>query len=320
VDALGVRGERLAVVAGPVGVGKTALAVHVGHQLGEAFPDGCFFVRLRNESGALRPLAEVFADLAWAIALPDRPGGAPDGRTLWQRWSARHRALVILDDVRSGSEILPLLPETGPSAVLVTARPRLAGLESAYRLRVPLFTPAEAMEFLGRVIGPGRVAAELWAAERIAAATGLLPLGLRVEADRLAWLRHVPLREHAMREERTPALLDELTAGDVSVRWRVADAVADLPAPARQALPLIAGLPRRFTLSGAAAVLHLDGEKAGHVLETLLEASVITAPDEATGADRVVYEMPVLIHQYARELAALRLTENASSGDVEPTD
>src|SRR5207248_6740561 len=38
----------IAAVVGTAGVGKTALAVHWGHQVGAAFPDGCLYVDLRG--------------------------------------------------------------------------------------------------------------------------------------------------------------------------------------------------------------------------------------------------------------------------------
>jgi DNA-binding SARP family transcriptional activator len=158
VDALTVNGERVAVVAGPVGVGKTTLAIHVAHLVGADFPDGRFLVRLRDGDGALRPVDEVLAELLWSSADASAAHGRHgDVRTLWRQWSATHRALVVVDDVRCESEIRPFLPDVGPGAVLATGPTRLAGLEPAYRLRVPPFTVEEALEFLGREIGRAHV-------------------------------------------------------------------------------------------------------------------------------------------------------------------
>jgi DNA-binding SARP family transcriptional activator len=306
-DALVSGGHRLAVVTGPLGAGKTALAVHTAHQLGRGFPDGRFFVRLRGEDGTLRPPEEIISRLLWPVMHGTPPEPEQDVRRAWQLWLAGHRALVILDDARHESEVRPLLPEAGDSAVIVTARSRLAGLESAYRLSVPPLSLAEAVEFLGRVTGPGRVAADRAAAQRIVTAAGALPLGLRLVAERLALLQHVPLREYAARLESAPALLDELTTGDVAIRPRLAQAIGELPGPASRAMARLGTLPEAiFTLDEAAAVLDGDEDTAVRVLETLLEASVITVPDAETLAHTVLYEMPVLTHAYVREISARR--------------
>jgi hypothetical protein len=57
-------------------------------------------------------------------------------------------------------------------------------------------------------------------------------------------------------------------------------------------------------LSEAAAVLDADERTAMRLLETLLEASVITVPSAEMLAHAVRYEMPPLIYAYAREAAA----------------
>jgi DNA-binding SARP family transcriptional activator len=312
-DVLVRDGHRQVVLTGPLGVGKSALAVHTAHQLDDGFPDGRFFVRLHDADGTVRPVEEILAQLMPADLAPvARPGPAiqrvrPGGCHAWQLWLARHRALVILDGAHRESDILPLLPETGDSAVIVTARCRLAGLEAAYRLVVPPFSVPEALEFLRRTIGADRVAADTRSAERIVLATGLLPLGLRVVAERLALLHHVPLREYAARMMGTPSLLDELSAGDMTILPRLAEAIGELPQPARQGVTQLGMLPGAvFTLSEAAAVLGADERTAVRVLETLLEASVITVPSAEMFAHAVRYEMSPLTYAYVREVAAAR--------------
>lgn len=307
-------GHQQVVVTGPLGVGKTALAVHAAHQLEEGFPDGRFFVRLHDADGTARPVEQVVAQLMPSELLPitrqePRVQRGPRVRAgahrTWQAWLSRHRALVILDGVRRESDILPLLPETGDSAVIVTARRRLAGLEAAYRLLVPPFSVTEALDFLRRRIGADRVAADAGSAERIVLATGLLPLGLRVVAERLALLHHVPLREYAARIAGTPAVLDELSAGDMTIRLRLEEAIGELPQPARWGVVRLGRLSGSvFVLSEAAAVLDADERTAMRVLEALLEANVITVPSTETFAHAVRYEMPPLIYAYAREAAA----------------
>ncbi|WP_225848877.1 BTAD domain-containing putative transcriptional regulator [Streptomyces sp. HPF1205] len=304
-DALARGGNRLAVVTGPLGTGKTALAVHVAHRLGDHFPDGRLFVRLRGEDGRPRPLEDVLRQLL-AAASPGRsqpPHGA-DPRWAWQLWLTGRRALVVVDDARRESEVRPLLPEVGESAVVVTARPRLIGLEGAYRLCLPSFTEQEAVEFLARVIGADRVGSDRESAGRVVTAAGLLPLGVRLVADRLAFLRHVPLREYGARVADTRALLDELCGGDPAVRARLAHSLGDLPEAARLAVLRLGMLAQPvFTLAQAAGVLRSDPDAVVRVLENLLEAGQLTVPHVERVADTVRYEMPALSYAYAREMA-----------------
>jgi DNA-binding SARP family transcriptional activator len=297
-------GERLAVLAGPVGVGKTTLAVHAAHELRGRFPDGCFFARMRAADGSPRPRPRVLAQLWWAVTESGTASPPAELGESWQRWLATHRALVVLDDARGESEVRPLLPEAGDSAVIVTSRSRLTGLGHAYRVTVPPFSVAEALDLLRQITGRQRVDRDRPAAERIVTAAGLLPLAVWGIGHKLAALSHVPLPEYAGRMSDDAALLDELTAGDVTVRDRLAAAAGDLPAAARTAfgrLGLLAG--PLFTLAEAADVLGLDHGAATRTLETMLEASVIAVPDGEVVAHAVVYEMQALAHAYARELA-----------------
>jgi hypothetical protein len=63
-----------------------------------------------------------------------------------------------------------------------------------------------------------------------------------------------------------------------------------------------------FTLAEAAEALALEEEVTIRVLEDLLEASVISAPDVEVVAHSVMYEMPALLYAYARELAVAAAT------------
>ncbi len=298
--AIGEQGERLVVLHGPVGVGKTALAVHCAHQLRERFPDGQVFVRVRDQVAAETGPSRLMR----ALAAPDWSESDHDGWVRWQHWLARHRALVVLDDAPDEPGLRPYLPEAGDSAVIVTARRRLSGLADACRLAVPPFTPAEAAESLGRVIGQVRVARDPDAADQLVGAVGLLPLGVRAVADKLAGLPHLPLREYLTRLRRSPELLSELTAAHPAVGRRLDEAVDDLPDPLRRAYLRLAVLPwPAFTLAEATGLLGPDADEVIRLLETLVESGALTAPESETTAHTVVYEIPPLMFAHAKERA-----------------
>ncbi len=298
-------GERLAMVTGPVGIGKTTVAVHIAHQLRLRFPDGCFFASLRADDGRLLSPRQIISEL-WCAVMESGPAGRRGGSPeLWQRWLATRTALLVFDDVRRESEVRPLLPRIGNSVTVVTSRARLTGLGMAFRIILPPLSVAEAMDLLSNIIGPERVDRDRGSAERIVKAAGLSPLGVRIIGDKLAALCHVPLHEYLGRVDAAPSVLDELTAGDLTVRARLAGAVEDLPAAVREAFTFLGRLPEPlFTLDEAAGLLRLEVADALRVLETLLEANVISVPPAEADARSVVYRMPVLAHAYARELCA----------------
>ncbi|MGW7445364.1 BTAD domain-containing putative transcriptional regulator [Kitasatospora sp. NPDC054795] len=335
VDELGEGGGRVAVLSGPAGCGKTALAVHAGHLLADRFPDGRVLVRLRAEDGTARPLPEVLAELA---VLTGRPGAAPvapvgavrlapaQGRdhapdhapgpgpgpgdtaraaALWRASLAGRRLLLILDDAPGEAVVRELLPGFGPSAVLVTSRSQLAGLASVRRVAVPPLAPTEALDLLGRIVGTGRTGADRAAAARIVAACGLLPLAVRVAGTRLAVLRHLPLAEYAARLEDPAGALDELVAGDVTVRARLDSGWHDLTDRERLALARLAALPLAllFTLPEAAAALGRPERLALRTLEALTDTGAVTSPTGEVTAHAALYALPRLTHLHARERA-----------------
>jgi hypothetical protein len=304
------------ILTGPAGTGKTALAVHTAHRLAGRYPDGVVMARLRADDGSPRPRASVLAELARALGCPRPPaadGDDPDEATaVWRTWLCGRRVLLLLDDAgpEADADVAALLPPAGPGAALVTTRAGLAGLEPARHIALPPFGPAEALELLARITGPARPAAEPEAARRIVTATGLLPLAVRVAGKRLAVLRHMPLAEYAGRLENPHETLDELAAGGLSVRVRLADAWQRLPAPARATLRGLAALPGPvFTLPQAAAALGLPPGRAERALELLIEAGVLgqdaaeadDGPEVHAHGALIPYELPRLTQLFARE-------------------
>ncbi|WP_329454393.1 AfsR/SARP family transcriptional regulator [Streptomyces sp. NBC_01497] len=321
---------RLAVVSGPVGSGKTALAVHTAHRLGDRFPDGRVLIRMRDEAGRPRSGASVLAELTRRTGLSGAGAGAGAGEAddgggpwggpaagalaasgdldeaaaAWRAWLGPRKVLLVLDDAREEAGIRPLVPDRGASAVLVTARTRLVGLVSAHRQETGPFATAESLALLRAIVGRDRLDNCPEAAERITRATGGLPLAVRVSGLKLAVRRHLPLAEYAERLADGRIVLDELVAGDMDVRSRLASGWHDLSAADRASLCLLGGLPAGgFSLRQAAAVLNCAQDDALRKLEALLDAGALLAPDSEVTAHAAQYELPCLSRVYARQCA-----------------
>ncbi|MFJ3433535.1 BTAD domain-containing putative transcriptional regulator [Streptomyces cyaneofuscatus] len=346
---LGSPDERVVVVSGPAGSGKSALALRAAHLLGDGFPDGRFHVRVRREDGSARTPAEVLGELGRLCgvrvpavaevpavpagsavaaesavpadaAVPAGPEGGREGgpeggpaaavsqeaAEAWQRWLALHRALIVLDDVPDEAFVRGLLPRSGPSSVVLTARGQLAGLAPVHRIALGALADGEALELLGKLIGPGRLRTDPAAALRIVRACGALPLAVGVGGMRLAVLRHLPLAEYADRLGDPSAALDELVAGDISVRLRMASGWQDLSADDRRALGRLAGPAQEggFTLDGAMEALGCGERAAIRTVESLIDAGAVTSPAGEVTAHAALYEVPRLLCLYAREREA----------------
>ncbi|MFI8315414.1 BTAD domain-containing putative transcriptional regulator [Streptomyces microflavus] len=314
---LGSPDERVVVVSGPAGSGKSALALRAAHLLGDGFPDGRFHVQVRREDGTARTPADVLAELGRLCGVrvpvvPAGPAGAEggpdaavsqDAEDAWQEWLSLHRALIVLDDVPDEASVRGLLPRSGPSSVVLTARGQLAGLAPVHRVALGALADGEALELLGKLIGPGRLRTDPAAALRIVRACGALPLAVGVGGMRLAVLRHLPLAEYADRLGDPSAALDELVAGDVSVRLRMASGWQDLAADDRRALGLLAGPAQEggFTLDGAMEALGCGERAAIRTVESLIDSGAVTSPTGEVTAHAALYEVPRLLCLYARE-------------------
>ncbi len=313
LDVLGGGEARVVVVSGPGGAGKSALAVRAAHLLADPFPDGRVHVRARREDGTARGRAEILTELGrlYGVAesreeTPAAAGGPAALADAWQEWQARHRALVVLDDVPDEAAVRGLLPRSGGCSVLVTARGQLPGLASVHRIALPALADGEALELLGKLIGAGRLRTDPGAALRIVRACGGLPLAVEVSGMRLAVLRHLPLAEYAARLDDPSAALDELVAGDVSVRRRIASGWQDLADGDRWALGRLAGLAEDgcFTLDRATVALGCGERAAIRAVESLIDAGAVTSPAGEVTAHAALYEVPRLLSLFAREQEA----------------
>jgi tetratricopeptide (TPR) repeat protein/transcriptional regulator with XRE-family HTH domain len=195
-EVLGARpdegpGTRIALVVGPAGVGKTALALRWAHRVRDDFPDGQLHVNLRGFAPG-RPLSplDALARMLRSLGIaPDRvPADVEEASGLFRTLLAGKRVLLLLDNAHDAGQVRPLLPADPACCAVLTSRDRMAGLvasHSATRVAVHVLGARESIELLADVVGDERVSAEPEVAHRLARACGRLPLALRVAAANL---------------------------------------------------------------------------------------------------------------------------------------
>jgi predicted ATPase/class 3 adenylate cyclase len=294
---------RVVTLTGSGGTGKTRLAVQVGLELVEHFPNGVLFV-------GLAPLTDarlVIPAIAQTLGARESPG-----ETTLETLAAflrMRRLLLVLDNFEhvldAAADVAQLVSEAPGLTVLATSR---EALRIAAEREVPLapLEQAQAIELFSdraRSVDPG-FEADAATAEICERLDGL-PLAIELAAARVKLLPPPSMLERL--ERRLPLLTS--SGRDVPARQRTLRATIDwsyeLLSPDEQALfRSLAVFAGGCDLSAAEAVCAADIE----VLESLVQKSLVLQRPDREGRAR--FWMLATVREYADE----RLVE---AGDAE---
>lgn len=282
-------------VEGLAGVGKTTLAVHVGHAVATKFPDGQLFVDL---GVAPEPLAELLR----GVGVPD--AGLPDSFservTLWRTLTTGRRLLVVLDNAHDGEQVRPLLPGSGGPAVVITARQRLYGLAYAHWTNLGGLSEDDSLALLEILIGADRVRQELVEARALVRNTAGLPqvlhaVGIRI-ASRPAWTIADAMQRLGRPQPGSPVQPPECDA----IERPYESVLERLSPPQARAFRLLAMADGPdISLAAAAAVLDLPLADTASLVESLVDVHLL----EPGGLDRYYYQQPLRV--FARRRAQI---------------
>jgi tetratricopeptide (TPR) repeat protein len=286
-------------IDGMPGVGKTALAVHVAHELSARFPDRQLFIDLHAHTPGREPVApqDALAELLTAVGIDPRfvPADVDGRAAMWRDQMAGQPALLLLDNAASSAQVAPLLPGDGTCLVLVTSRRYLGDLPGAVTpVMLDVLPPKQAEEMFTR-LAPRAVADRAGVAEVVRLA-GFLPLAVsllgRVFARHPSWtLADLAVETHDSLLTLKAEHHSIAAAFDVSYRH--------LEPRLRRFFDLLGLHPGTTTERyAAAAVAGISPGEAAGLLDALHGEGLVTE----TGHRR--YGMHDLLRRYARDHAA----------------
>ncbi|RMG97659.1 MAG: hypothetical protein D6706_08040 [Chloroflexi bacterium] len=289
-------------IQGMPGVGKTALAVHLAYQLRDAFPDGVLWARV--DTSEPMAILRTFAH-AYGVDVSHYSDLASRSRVV-RELLANKRALIILDNVENSEQVKPLLPPTGPCAVLITTRRHdLSVLRGAYRLVLRPFSPHSESSLLlfRQILGNDRVEHERALFSEMAELLGHLPLAIDIAASRLAYEPGWTTAAFLQRLRAEQRQLSELAYEDQSVRLSF-NASYEMLSEAEQqfftALGAFAG--EDFSIEAAAVVADLSLVDAEDKLRRLYGLSLLRYGRSASNAPiSSRYGFHPLLRAFARE-------------------
>ncbi|MPZ28494.1 MAG: tetratricopeptide repeat protein, partial [Micromonosporaceae bacterium] len=307
----------VAVLYGPGGTGKSALAVRAAHELADQFPDGQLYVDLCGSTPGIRPVPAIEVLGRFLRRLGVHPSQVPsveaEAAAMFRSLTADRRLLLLLDNAVDKDQIAALMPGTPASAVLITSRHPLPTLDADDRIRLGALPDPDGLALLAGLTG--RLAAEPDAATAdIVDLCGGLPLAIRIAAGRLASRPDIAVAEYARRLADRSRRLDELQLDDLAVRASIRtsyDALlagggpsGRLAARAFRMLGLLQ-VPDVAPLVVAAMLAELDAETARTALDRLVDAQLVEPV--AGGRYR--------LHDLVRLVAAERAVQEESTSE-----
>jgi transcriptional regulator with XRE-family HTH domain len=294
-------------IDGMAGVGKTAFARHAAQELAKSFPDGAIWVDLYGHTPGMPPRqpSGALEQMLLQLGLPPEAIKADpvERRDQWRHYIHGRRMLIVLDNVLTSDQVLPLLPEAPGCLVLITSRRKLTGLTDAYPLSLDVLEWDEAERLFIKLVGQHRCE-DRDALRQILAACGRLPLAIRLIAGRLRHHRDELLTDVAADLADQTAALDTLEAEHLSIRAAFEWSYRPLTDAQRRAFRLLGWHPGpAITPVVITAIADVPPTQGRRLLRELVDHNLLEQLSLSGVPGGPRYRMHDLVRLYARERA-----------------
>jgi tetratricopeptide (TPR) repeat protein len=288
---------------GMAGIGKSAVAQSLAHELTGQYPDGQLYANL-GVAGTARPPAQVLHSFLSALSWDAQfiPESTAERALLFRALTRGKRMLIVLDAARDQAQLRYLMPSETGCAVIVTSRRDMSPAFGARSLQIGPLTLDDGLDLLDTLVRH-IVPFDVGAATAIVDACGGHPLALRAAAD-IAVQQRMPLAGLAARLREPGGLTAVLRAPSRDLHDRLTGEYQQLSHAHQKAFRVLASVRSRtfvpWVLGPAADVSVPEAE---NLLADLASAQLVLAAgrDEVTGIDR--YELPPVARQLAESLA-----------------
>ncbi len=242
------------------GVGKTALALKLAEELTPHYPDAQFYLDLKGTTSPVFPadaMAHIVRSYYPTSKLPDDPA---ELQGLYYSVLHDQRALLLMDNVRDGAQVEPLIPSAG-CALLVTSRWHFT-LPGLYAKDLDTLPPDDAHDFLLKIAA--RIGDQ---ADAMVQLCGCLPLALRLAGSVLAERKSLGVPDYVRRLQDVRKRL-ELVEASLSLSY-------DLLTPELQRRwRMLAVFPQEFDVHGVASVWEKEDEATQEAAQEALDELV----------------------------------------------
>ena len=299
IETLLFKGEKMCVIQGMGGIGKTALAAQMAQRLLRHFPDGILWADLRNVG-----VAEILGNWAYAlgVVLPLTEGVDARSAIMWGILS-RKTALIILDDIVSISQARKLLPSyQTPCSIIATTRSKEVAnslvTSSENILSLEPMRLETSLMVVTDILGENIVNPNILPITEICDLLGHLPLALNIFARRQR-LSTLPLKATLDKIRNIKTRLVPLKIGDEAVRTAFEHSWDELSQELQQtfiAMAIFSG--RTFNLNAFSQILGGDQNAVAERIEQLQILFLVAQVD----GDR--YQQHPLLAAWASEMIA----------------
>ncbi|WP_330270428.1 tetratricopeptide repeat protein [Lentzea sp. NBC_00516] len=294
------------VIEGAAGMGKSSLVLRWAHDHASEFPGGQLFADLGGEPGA--PALAVLHGFLRALgmepaALPQEVGTAS---AAYRSVLAQRSVLVVLENVANAGQVLPFIPGTGTSALVVTSRARLTGpdMNGVSALHLGELAEAEAARLLRAYLGE---VAERESVEVLVDRCAGLPLALAIVAARAAEEQDLPSLAAEFDDADDELDVFDSADGDNRLRAVFTWAYTSLSEADARVLRVLGTSPAtELTAASVASLLAVRGVAATRHLRRLTSRNLLTQ------RSRHRFHMHPLVRSFARQMCVA----TDESGDI----
>lgn len=264
--------EKIVLLHGPPGIGKTALAITFSHQFRHHYPDGVLWCRLDTSS-----IMDILATIAYSYGknvnhIKNVENRASTVRSLL----AQKKFLMILDNAESHHDLRLLLPNSPTASALITSRYRDVGDSiSCQSIALDMFTESESLGLFRKILGLSYMKNHRQKLITASALVSHLPLAVSLLAKQLARTpQNIAKLIDQLKKEGIP--LERLIYEDKNLLTTLQVTCNHLPpvlANVFTSLSVFEG--RDFPLPAIAFMHGLSTEKTERLMEQLINFSLV---------------------------------------------